>query len=635
MSLLSFSRGFKAARIGLCASTRAVSVAAAVALSAVLWVSAPAVAAPPDRPVSGNQVSAQAGGHPLGRPDAGLIVAPAQAGPVILSDRILLKGKPGISNARLQGIIDAQGGREVGRIARIDVREIKVPAHARDKVMRALQKNPAIKFAEPVYLVGPDHVVPDDPRYGDAWHLPRIDAPTAWSLSKGDGIVVAVLDTGVDVDHPDLASKLVPGWNAASQNDDISDVHGHGTWVAGAVGAATDNATGVAAIGWNTMIMPIRVTNRSDGWASTTDMARGLVWAADNGAHIANMSFMIWQFSTVQSAAAYMRDQGGLVFGSAGNNGADGGHSATPHVIVVGATNAEDTVASWSNFGAYVDLSAPGVAIQTTHTEGRYAAVSGTSFSSPVAAGVASLVMGANGQLNAAQVEQILFDSAEDLGAMGWDAYYGWGRVDAGNAVTVAWSELEDRVPPEVRISAPADGTTVDGEVIIRVDATDNIGVVEVRVHVDGQLLGSEAVAPFEFLWDTATVAEGTVQIMAEARDAAGNVARDEMQVNVRNLAVEPDPQPEPEPEPALSLTGTNANHGRTWSAVVTLHGPSGATTKGAWDRGGSDANGCTIASGESNCSFSLEGIRRNIHTVTYVDEMRGMSVTIGMAPGH
>ncbi len=218
---------------------------------------------------------------------------------------------------------------------------------------------------------------------------------------------------------------------------------------------------------------------------------------------------------------------------------------------------------------------------------------------------------------------------------MGWDAYYGWGRVDAGNAVTVAWSELEDRVPPEVRISAPADGTTVDGEVIIRVDATDNIGVVEVRVHVDGQLLGSEAVAPFEFLWDTATVAEGTVQIMAEARDAAGNVARDEMQVNVRNLAVEPDPQPEPEPEPALSLTGTNANHGRTWSAVVTLHGPSGATTKGAWDRGGSDANGCTIASGESNCSFSLEGIRRNIHTVTYVDEMRGMSVTIGMAPGH
>ena len=629
MSFPSFLRGFRAAGIGLCATAQTVAVAAAVSLSTVLWMSAPAVAAPPDRPASGNQMSEQAGG----RPDTGHIVAPAQAGQLILSDRILLKGKPGVSNARLQGIVDAQGGREVGRIARIDVREIKVPAHARDVVVRALQKNPAIKFAEPVYLVGPDYVAPDDPGYGDAWHLPTVDAPTAWSLSKGDGIVVAVLDTGVDSSHPDLAAKLVPGWNAASQSDDISDVHGHGTWVSGTVGAATDNSTGVAALGWNTMIMPIKVTNRSDGWASTTDIARGLVWAADNGAHIANMSYMVWQFSTVQTAAAYMRDNGGLVFGSAGNNGADGGYSPTPHIIVVGATARDDIVASWSNFGAYIDLSAPGVAIETTHTDGRYTAVSGTSFSSPVAAGVASLVMGANGQLNAAQVEKILFDSAEDLGETGWDAHYGWGRVNAGNAVTVAWSELEDRVAPEVRISAPADGTTVDGEVTIRVDATDDVGVVEVLIHVDGQLLGTEVVAPFEFLWDTAAGAEGSVQLMAEARDATGNISRDEIQVNVRRTVVEPDP--DPEPEPALSLSGTNANHGRTWTAIVTLTGPEGATTAGAWDQFGSGANGCTIESGKNNCSFSLEGIRRNVHTVTYVDEIQDRSVTIGMTAGH
>ncbi|AHE97726.1 S8 family serine peptidase [Thioalkalivibrio paradoxus] len=456
--------------------------------------------------------------------------------------RVLVQPKPGVSEARLQQIIAAQGGQAVGRIDAINVREIQVAPQAVQAVAHALSRNPAIKFAEPDYLVELSQTMPNDPHYDNAWHLPKIEAPTAWTVSKGDGIVVAVLDTGIEAEHPDFAGKLVTGWNAVSQNDDISDIHGHGTRVAGTVGAATDNAIGVAAVGWNAMVMPIRVSNRTDGAAYSSDMARGLTWAADNGAHVANMSYMSWQHSTVQSAAQHVRNHGGVVFGAAGNGGTDAGASPTPYVVVVAATASNDSRTSWSNFGDYVDMAAPGSSIVTTSVGSGYASVSGTSFSSPITAAVGALVMAANDQLAPAQIEQILFDSAVDLGAAGWDPYYGWGRVDAGAAVMMAWSGEVDRVAPEVAIASPADGAVVESDVLVKVAATDDVGVSRVDLYVGGRLLGSETVAPYEFLWDTEQEPEGTVRLRAEARDAAGNVGVHEIDVTVQHPAEEPPP---------------------------------------------------------------------------------------------
>lgn len=469
--------------------------------------------------------------------------------------RVLMQAKAGVSEARVQQLIERSNGRAVDRIDGIDVHVIEVPPQAEEAVVRALSRNPHVKFAEKDFLVELSQVIPDDPRYGNAWHLPRIQAPDAWTLSRGQNVVVAVLDTGVDAGHPDLAGKLVQGWNSASQTSDSSDVHGHGTRVAGTVGAATNNATGVASVGWDAMVMPIRVTNRSDGVASSSDMARGLTWAADNGAHVANMSYESWRHSTVASAAQYMRTKGGIVFGAAGNAGTDTGNAWTPYVVVVSATGSNDTRTSWSNYGSYVDLAAPGASIQTTSSGGGYSSVSGTSFSSPVAAAVAALVKAANPGLAPHQIEQILFDSADDLGDAGWDPYYGWGRVNAARAVGMAWSGDADREAPWVEVVSPESGTTVTGEVTVVIAAEDNQGVTEVVLYANGRHVGTETMAPYEFVWDSAAEPEGSASLYAEAYDAAGNRSTHTIDVTVQHETAEPAPTPADTMAPTVQVT--------------------------------------------------------------------------------
>lgn len=132
---------------------------------------------------------------------------------------------------------------------------------------------------------------------------------------------MAILDTGVDPYHPDLASKLLAGWNSASSNTDTTDINGHGTKVAGAAAAITDNSIGVAGVAGAARILPVRVTNSSDGSASTSAIANGLTWAANHGAHVANISYGVTGTSTVTSAAKYFMDKSGLTVVSAGNSG--------------------------------------------------------------------------------------------------------------------------------------------------------------------------------------------------------------------------------------------------------------------------------------------------------------------------
>ena len=611
------------------------------------------------------------------------------AGERVRSGVILVKPRAGVAEQRLQQIFAGQGGVVKGTIEAIGVRELQVAPQAMEAVQRALSRRPEIAFAEFDQAMPPG-AVPNDRFYGNAWHLQTIDAPLAWTMSKGAGIVVAVLDTGIDVNQPDLQGKLVSGWNATLDSDAINDVNGHGTRVAGSVAAATNNSIGVAAVGWDTMIMPIRITNNPDGWAYWSDMARGLTWAADNGAHVANMSYQSWRSSTVSSAARYLRDRGGLAFAAAGNDGNNDGSAANPDIIVVSATNSSDATTSWSNHGAYVDLAAPGEGIYTTNTGTGYWSGSGTSFASPVAAGVAALVMAANPQLLPAQVEHILYESAADLGATGWDPNYGWGRINAGNAVSMAWSEPVDSIAPEVLIASPTGGATVDEEVVVVIEATDDTGVTEVTLYADGQLVGTETSAPFDFFWDTTPLAEGTVNLYVEARDAAGNMGSHSVDVNVQRASTDDGKTDDSTTDDSttddsttddsttddsttddsttddsttddsttddsatddsatddsatddsatdddsntqiqLSLNGASINEGRVWTAVVTLNGPGGAATVGDWDHGRNNVGGCTISSGTS-CSFSLSGIRKNIGSVTYTDKVNGLSVTVG-----
>jgi len=462
----------------------------------------------------------------------------AQAAPAAsqnwVAGEILVQPRAGLSDAQLERILRQSQGRAVGRINGINVRIVSVPPRAEDAVVRALSRNPHIKFAEKNHLLQLSEI-PNDPRFADGWHLRTISAEGAWRQSKADGLVVAVLDTGVEAGHPDLIDRLLRGHNSVDGSSDSSPIHPHGTRVAGAVAAATNNATGIAAVAWGASILPVRVSNRTDGVASFSDIARGLTWAADNGARVANISYGVTPSSTVSNAAQYMRNKGGVVVVAAGNSGSDLGYSNNPYMISVSATTSSDGMASWSSFGDYVNLAAPGAGILTTNTGGGYTTASGTSFASPVAAGVAALVMSANSQLKPVDVEKILFESADDLGAAGWDKYYGWGRVNAERAVSRAvYARSADTQAPVVNISSPSAGATVSGIVDVDVSASDNVGVSRVELYANGALVGSDITAPYQFAWDTARESEGTVRLRVEAYDAAGNRGTHSVDVTVQ-----------------------------------------------------------------------------------------------------
>lgn len=256
-----------------------------------------------------------------------------------------------------------------------------------------------------------------------------------------------MLDSGVDLEHPDLAGKVLPGYNFYDNNCDVRDVSGHGTAVAGVAAAATNNSVGVAAIGWHCSILPVRVTD-PNGYTSYSLLAKGLTYAADRGAKVAVVSFGIFGGQDLSSAAKYFMDKGGLVVASGGNTGSYCDDPDNPYIVSVSGTTSDDR--SWGTYGPYIDLSAPCSAIYTTINGGGYGNVGGTSFSAPLTAGLIGLIFSANPSLAPNQVEQILKSTAVDLGDPGYDVYYGWGRINASKALKATVGST----PPNFSLSA-------------------------------------------------------------------------------------------------------------------------------------------------------------------------------------
>lgn len=284
--------------------------------------------------------------------------------------------------------------------------------------------------------------IPNDTLYKQyQWNLPLIETESSWSYNKGSkDLIVAVVDTGVDLNHPDLKGHLVPGVNIVDPDQPPQDDVGHGTHVAGVISAETNNQLGVAGISWYNRIMPVKVLD-SSGAGSTYAVAQGIIWAADHGAKVINLSLGNYASSLfLRDAIRYAYDKDCVIIAASGNDNTErpGYPAAYPEVLAVSATDSQKLKAAFSNYGDYIDVAAPGVSIASTYPSNQYAALSGTSMASPHAAGLAGLIRAANPKLTNVQVMDIMRKTAQDLGTPGKDTYFGYGLIDVGKAVRAA-----------------------------------------------------------------------------------------------------------------------------------------------------------------------------------------------------
>lgn len=349
--------------------------------------------------------------------------------------------------AKADSLAAKVGGKVVATLPSIRVAALEVAPDATDKALADLQADPRVAFAERdplVRLAAPAAGWrPNDPLLDSQWGLLRIGVPDAWDVTRGmPSTVVAVLDTGVDASHEDLQGQLVQGWDFVGKDDTPQDDNGHGTHVSGLVVAAADNGRGIAGVAPGARVMPVKVITAT-GLGSHLQIAQGIEYAVRNGARILNMSLGGSDPSeTLRQAVAYAWDSGALVVAAAGNeNTATPVYPAAwPNVLGVGATNVDDTRAPFSNYGDYVSLVAPGVAILSTTVGGSYEAWPGTSMATPLVSGVAALLWSRYPNLSNAEVRDLLLQTADHIGGLPYDAdgrnaEYGHGLVNAARAV--------------------------------------------------------------------------------------------------------------------------------------------------------------------------------------------------------
>ncbi|MFN0204770.1 MAG: S8 family peptidase [Planctomycetota bacterium] len=380
------------------------------------------------------------------RPRPNIAIETATTGDEVVPGRVLLKLRKPLRPAvrdfmqfhgvALEGLLD--GGVEM----------ISMPALLpADLLAEAFRELDEVEFAEPDYVVHLDAAV-NDPKLRTQWHVDKIKTPQAWNISDGlSSVVIAVCDTGVDPMHSDLQGKLVPGYNYISNNTNTTDDHGHGTHVAGIAAADTNNAVGIAGIGYRCNIMPVKVLDAT-GTGSWSSVASGISFASLNGAKVINLSLGGSAGSqSLLNAINLAVDRGSVVIAAAGNSGVSTEHfpAAYTNCIAVGASTPTDGRASFSNYGlSWVDVAAPGSSIVSTFptytvTMGSnatgYTTLSGTSMATPVVAGVAGLLYAYLGASARPASVRSLIESTCDPIANTWTSS---GRVDAFAALSKA-----------------------------------------------------------------------------------------------------------------------------------------------------------------------------------------------------
>ncbi|HOT91168.1 MAG TPA: S8 family serine peptidase [Anaerolineae bacterium] len=367
-----------------------------------------------------------------------------------------------------------------------DIQLMRVPEGRELEIAAALNADPGVVYAEPNYIYHAFDLIPNDPAYSNQWAHTIIRSPGAWSITTGSSdIVIAVIDSGVDMTHPDLVGKLVGGHDFVDDDNLPSDENGHGTHVAGIAAAITNNGVGVAGMSWGAKIMPLRTLDNK-GSGLNSDITDAITWAYQNGADIINLSLGGTYYSqAMQDAINAAHAAGTLVVAAMGNCriGGSGCPSANPtqypaafnNVMAVAATDNGDHYAYYSQYGSHCDIAAPGGELEsyqdpdgiystmptyavylTTYYgyHNNYDYLQGTSQATPYVSGLAALIWSMNPALTPDEVQSLIEQTADDLGPTGKDPDYGWGRINAQKALAT----LNPPAAPTLNAIANPDG---------------------------------------------------------------------------------------------------------------------------------------------------------------------------------
>jgi thermitase len=403
------------------------------------------------------------------------------------SGELLVRFEGGTASRTAQLALEKYAMSTIRSLYNSDVQLMRVPEGRELEIAAALNADPGVIYAEPNYIYHAFDLVPNDPSYSKQWAHGVIQSPAAWGITTGSSdVVIAIIDSGVDMSHSELASKLVAGHDFVDDDSTPSDENGHGTHVAGIAAAVTNNGVGVAGMAWGAKIMPVRVLdNKGSGYNS--DITDGITWAYQNGADIINMSLGGITYSqAMQDAVNAAHAAGSLVIAAMGNcrTSSSACPTANPtqypaaysNVMAVAATDNGDSYAYYSQYGAHCDIAAPGGELTGYHDPNgiystmptyavylttyygytiNYDYLQGTSQATPYVSGLAALVWSMAPAMTNDAVQNLIEQTADDLGTVGKDQNYGWGRINA-------YMALLNLAPPDPPVLAAIDN--LDGD---------------------------------------------------------------------------------------------------------------------------------------------------------------------------
>ncbi len=463
------------------------------------------------------------------------ILATSHAENQTVPGRIIVKWKTNSQTAQQVKSFSKHGAKERRKNTKLNTSVLQVAPNTEIKTINELKKDPNVEYVEPDY-VAQALLTPNDPYFPVyQWHHSKISTPKAWDKTTGNSsITIAVIDTGVDPTNEDLVGRVTNGYDFVENDSNPFDDNGHGTQVATIAAGAGNNLRGGAGVAWKSTIIPIKVLDY-DGYGSYSSIADGIIYAADRGAKIINLSLGGPDNSAlIQDAVNYAWNKGCLIIAAAGNEGINEPlyPASCENVISVSALTDTDNLAYWSSYGANVDISAPGDNLFTSASGNQVVSVSGTSFSSPLVAGVAALALSVNSSLTPSQLASCLFSNVDDLGIRGKDIYYGHGKVNAEKVITALTTSVQpppvnDIIKPTTAIITPVHRTTLRPRtniVVVQATSSDNIAISKVELYVNNVLTFVSTSKNFRYVWPAVRFPKGTYVFQTKAYDTSGNI---------------------------------------------------------------------------------------------------------------